>query len=209
MNNKQFNGIEAIIANDLRGVKAGYHTLEEVEEKYGQAFDEFVNKHVVQDFAIKVGILDTDRLQAIEMFAALLPWVARANYEIISDFMTAVNCHTLPFEETAVQDYEACLLHDTIVTMTVAIDEQLKEVYHTTDGIINVGKILGIAEAVDMESDADEMKAEITAFAKKVKEDAVKACNEIFANRQQGNLIEYTSENVVSLMPAYAASTLQ
>lgn len=44
------------------------------------------------------------------------------------------------------------------------------------------------------------------AYAKKVKEDAVKACNEIFANRQQGNLIEYTSENVVSLMPAYAAA---
>ena len=73
MNNKQFNGIEAIIANDLRGVKAGYHTLEEVEDKHGQSFDEFVNKHVVQDFALKVGILDTDRLQAIEMFAAFLP----------------------------------------------------------------------------------------------------------------------------------------
>ncbi len=167
------------------------------------------DKLVKHENFIKVGILDTDRLQAIEMFAALLPWVARANYEIISDFMTAVNCHTLPFEETAVQDYEACLLHDTIVTMCEAIDGQLKEVHDTTDGIINVGKILGITEAAVMESDADEMKAEITAFAKKVKEDAVKACNEIFANRQQGNLIEYTSENVVSLMPAYAASTLQ
>ena len=47
MNNKQFNGIEAIIANDLRGVKAGYHTLEEVEEDYYYGFVSLVEDNVI------------------------------------------------------------------------------------------------------------------------------------------------------------------